>query len=109
MNQQIKDRIIEKGILSKDDLEKAPDWALEFAEMILKISEDEELCSGCVSNFETEKFLEELRDIQDAMDLENCDKVSNDFEEKTKTVKIGIPTKIVPFLRTFNEQMKSGI
>lgn len=109
MKKQIKDQIIEKGILSKDDFEAAPDWALEFAEMILKISENEELCSGCVSNFETEKFLEELQEIQDVMDLENCDKVSSNFEEKIKTVKIGIPTKIVPFLRTFNEQMKSEI
>jgi hypothetical protein len=106
MKEQIKNQIIEKGILSENDFETAPDWALDFAEMILKISDNEVFCSSCVSNFEIEKFLEEIQTIQDTLDLENCDRVTNNFEEKTKTVKIGIPNKIVPFLRTFNEQMK---
>jgi len=108
MNEQTKIEIVKKGILSREDIETAPDWALNFAEMILKISENEEFCSGFVPSFEVEKFLEELQDIQDPMDLENCDKVTNNFEEKVKTVKIGIPNKIVPFLRTFNEKMKSS-
>jgi len=106
INNQTRSQIVKKGILSKDDIKAAPDWALEFADMILKISESEIFCSSFVSNFEVEKFLEEIQDIQDTMNLESCDKVTNNFEKKIKTVKIGIPNKIVPFLRNLSENWK---
>lgn len=101
MNQSIKEKIIQKGIMTKEDYENAPPWAKNFALVLLNISEIDDFCSQDVTKFEKEKFLEELSHVQDLADISNCDRVSCDFEEKMKSIKFGIPNKIIPYLREF--------
>lgn len=99
MNQIIKDKIVEEGILSTEEIDNAPNWAKNFAVALLKICLDEEFCSDCVTEFEVVKFLDELEETQDLTDMEDCDRVSTNFEERMQSFKFGIPNKIIPYLR----------
>lgn len=98
---EIKEKIIQKGIMTKEDYENAPDWARNFALVLLNISEIDDFCSQDVTKFEKEKFLEELSHAQDLADISSCDRVSSNFEEKMKSIKFGVPNKIIPYLREF--------
>jgi hypothetical protein len=99
MNQIIKDKIVEEGILTLEELEDAPEWAKRFAVILLKMSFDEEICSDDVSKFEIEKFLEEFQETQDLTEMASCDKVSQDFDQRMQGFQFGIPNKIIPYLR----------
>jgi hypothetical protein len=99
MKQEIKDKIVEEGILTLEELDRAPDWAKKFAVALLKISLDEDFCSNYVTKFEIDKFLEDLAETQDLTEMEDCDKVSANFEERMQNFKFGIPNKIIPYLR----------
>lgn len=99
MKQEIKDKIVEEGILTLEELEIAPEWAKKFAVALLKISLDEDFCSDSVTKFEIEKFLEEFQETQDLTEMANCDKVSQDFDQRMQGFQFGIPNKIIPYLR----------
>jgi len=99
ISEKLKNKIIDSGIIRKEDFDNAPDWALSFAVNLLQVSEIEEFCSSDVSRFEIEKFLEELTETQDIVDINSCDKVSENFSERMQSFKFGVPNKIIPYLR----------
>lgn len=109
IDQYIKDQIVKSQIIKKEDIDNAPDWAIAFASLLLEMSKSEQYCSDSITKFDESKFLEEVCETQDLIDLKNCDKVSQNYEQKMQSFPIGVPVKLIPFLRGIMEQMKEGL
>ena len=95
----LKNKIIEKNIISKEDMPNASKDHIMLATFFLFMSENLEY-EDDVNNFEIEKLHEEVEKIQDLLELQNFDKVEdNKSFESTGKIKMGIPKNIIPFLR----------
>jgi len=101
MDKNIKEKIINNGIIKKENLKNTHPSILKLAALMVYMLENEEFCSNDVSLYDKEKFIEEFNEVQDLISLENCDKVSDNFSEKMQSFEIGIPNKLMPFLREF--------
>lgn len=109
INQEIKDKIVEKEIIKKEDIDNAPDWAIALAALLLEMSESDQYCSDSITKFDETKFLEEVYQIQDLIDLKNCDRVSQNYDQKMESFPLGVPTKLIPCLRNIMGEMKKGL
>lgn len=109
IDQNIKDEIVKNKIIRKEDIEVAPEWAITLAALILHMSKDEQYCSDSTTKFDETKFLEEIYETQDLIDLKNCDKVSQNYDQKMESFPIGVPVKLIPCLTGIIEQMKEGL
>jgi hypothetical protein len=101
MDKNLKEKIISHKIIKKENFDNTHPNILKLASLITYMLENEEFCSNDVSLYDKEKFIEEFNEVQDLISLENCDKVSDNFSEKMESFEIGIPNKLMPFLREF--------
>lgn len=109
INQEVKNEIVKQKIIKKEDIDIAPEWALALAVLLLEMSNSDQYCSDSISKFDEAKFLEEVYETQDLIDLKNCDRVTENYGEKMKSFPIGIPVKLIPFLREIMEKMKESL
>jgi len=109
LNEDLKNKLVENKIIKKEDIEDAPNWALNLGALLLKMSEIEDYCSLGVNKFDEQKFLEEIYKVQDLIDLKNCDKVSQNYEEKMESFPIGVPVKLIPCLRQVMGELKEKL
>jgi hypothetical protein len=107
MNESIKNIIIKKGIIRKEDWDKASLEHIQFAETLLLLSEQ----IGGDAEFSEEEqviFLEETQEINDLSELKNVDKVEPNKSFESETIQIGIPIQLVPLIRQIYKEMKNG-
>jgi hypothetical protein len=98
--QTLKNKIVEKNIISKEDLPKASNEHIIVATYFLLLSENTDI-EYETNNYELEKFNEEIYRIQDLLELRDCDVVKeNKSFESEGSIKMGIPKNIIPLLRS---------
>lgn len=94
----IKDKIIESGIILEEDWHKVSKEHVTIAEMILEYLENNTE-DDCFSEFEKITFQEEFYDIQDKLELKDFDKVKNNKEQDFYSVRMKIPSGFARFLQ----------
>jgi hypothetical protein len=97
MEKSIKERIIEKGIISKKDWDKASPTHKEFAKWLLAASENEKFLSG-EHDADLNEFAVNSQHLNDLCELDEIDKVESDKKFESDGVEIGIPVSLIPFL-----------
>lgn len=109
--ENLKNRIIEKNIISKEDFPKATNEHIHLATYFLIMSESIDNQNE-TTDYDVSKFNEEIEYIHDLLELKDCDKVESEktFEPSSK-IKMGIPKNIIPFLQNeiFPEMIKDLI
>lgn len=101
----LKAKIIEKGIIGEEEWPKVTKQHFELATFFLLASEMEEF-NQMPTEFDEFAYTECLQKIQDQIDLDDCDKVLPDKSFDNDSVRIGIPTNLIPFMRGIIEEIQ---
>lgn len=104
----LKAKIIEKGIIGKEEWHKVTKEHFELAVFFLLASEMEEF-NQMPTAFDEFMYSESLQKIQDQIDLEEFDKVIPNKSFENDSVKIGIPSNLIPFMRGIVEEIQQDM
>lgn len=105
ISDEIKNKIIKKGIIREEDWDKASQEHLELALLFYELNEQFPSTNETVDEI---VFLSETQEINDICELKNVDKVEPNKTFESEAVKIGVPIKLIPLIREIYKEMKSG-
>jgi hypothetical protein len=106
INDEIKNKIIKRGIIRKEDWDKASQEHLELALLFYNLSEQFKLEGN--EDVDEVVFLSETQEINDICELKNVDKVEPNKTFESESIKIGVPIKLIPLIREIYKEMKNG-
>lgn len=104
INDEIKNKIIKKGIVRKEDWDNASKEHLDLALLFYNLSEQFPSTSETVDEV---VFLNETQEINDLCELKSIDKVEPNKSFESESIKIGVPIQLVPLIREIYKEMKS--
>jgi len=104
ISEEIKNKIIKKGIIRKEDWDNASQEHLELALLFYNLSEQFPNTNETVDEV---VFLSETQEINDLCELKNIDKVEPNKSFESESVKIGVPIQLVPLIREIYKEMRS--
>jgi len=108
MNEEIKKKILNKGIIkSEEDWNRASSEHLELAALFLLLSESSFLQDEPDPTEEDKiVFLNETSEINDLCELRDVDKVLPNKTFESDAIPIGVPVKILPLIRQIYGDMR---
>lgn len=104
--EQYKQKIIKKGIIQEKDWDHATLYHKKLAYLLMNISEIDHFKKNHVSSYEVLNFLNESKELNDFLELEQIDKVelNKSFEGG---IDMRIPIEIIPFLNEVISEIKN--
>lgn len=107
ISEEIKNKIIKKGIVRQEDWDNASKEHLELALLFYNLSEQLQLEGDEGECVDEVVFLSETQEINDLCELKNVDKVEPNKSFESESIKIGVPIKLVPLIREIYKEMKN--
>lgn len=109
----LKNKIIEKGIISKKDWKNASPEHIKFASTILKLGDFVKKKNYTqfeeISKFDKHQFIKETREINDLLELQNVDKVENNKTFESQSIEMSIPEELIPWFYEIYSEIKKGM
>lgn len=104
ISDEIKNKIIKKGIIKREDWDNASKEHLELALLFYTLSEQLP-----PTNEEVDEvvFLSETEEINDLCELKNIEKVEPNKSFERESIEIGVPIRLVPLIREIYKEMKN--
>lgn len=105
ISEEIKNKIIKKGIIKKEDWNNASKEHIELALLFYTLSE--QLPPTTNEEVDEVVFLSETEEINDLCELRNIDKVEPNKSFERESIEIGVPIRLVPLIREIYKEMKN--
>ena len=91
---------VARGIIAEEDVVRiGPDqaWALG---VIIEMMDSEEIQDHSASEFDIHMYSQEVQELGDFLDLQECDRVSPGKTFRHDEVSVSVPTFLIPFMRS---------